>query len=60
MAQPKTRLPLDLPIDKAKAIENAAKQWHKSKIGLILEALEAYGVNFDNPDNQPQSPKAAE
>ena len=60
MAQPKIRLPLDLPPNKAKAIENAANQWGRTKIGLILEALEAYGVNFDNPEEQPQSPKAAE
>jgi len=59
MALPKIRLPLDLAPDKAKAIENAANVWHKTKIGLILEALEAYGVNFDNPDEQPQSPRAA-
>lgn len=57
MAKPKVRLPLDLPADKAKAIENAAHKWRKTKIGLILEALKAYGVNFDEPDNQPATPK---
>lgn len=59
MAQPKVRLPLDLPLDKAQAIENAAKTWGKTKIGLILDALEVYGVNFKEPDNQPKAPIAA-
>jgi hypothetical protein len=59
MAQAKVRLPLDLPVEKAQAIENAAKAWNKTKIGLVLEALEHYGVNFDQPNKQPKTPRAA-
>lgn len=57
MAQPKVRLPLDLKVTQAQAIENAAQAWGETKIGLILKSLQSYGVNFEEPDNQPARPK---
>ena len=57
MAQAKVRFPLDLTPQESEALQIAAATWGMTRKGLILDALRAYGVNFENPGKQSKKPE---